>query len=109
MKDKLRRKARSLYRWKIRKGADNERTVRAYIRFLDRKYFDNHVRGEITWCRWYFPVITTDEKLKILDRYAISQIRYLYTGKHGKKNYGLRYETIKQMGFQSLVNRFYKF
>ena len=109
LKDKLRRKAKSLYRWKIRKGADNERTVRAYIRLLNRKYFDNHVRGEITWCRWYFPVLTTDEKLKVLDKYAITWIRYLCTGKHGKKNFDLRYERMKELGFRSLVNAFWKF
>lgn len=109
MKDKLRRKARALYRWKLKKPADDERTAKAFIRFLNKKFYDNPVRGEITWCRWYFPVITDDLKLKILDEYAVQCIRYLYTGKHGKKNYDLRYEQIKELGFQSLVNQYWKF
>ena len=109
IKAKIKRKARALYRWKIRKNADNDRTARAFIRFLNNKFYNNPVRNEITWCRWYFPLITTDGRLKEIDEYAISNIRYLYTGKYGKQNYNLRYSDIKSMGFRSLVNNFWKY
>lgn len=109
LKGKMRRKARSLYRWKIRTGADSERTARAYIRFLNRKFYQNPIRNEITWARWYFPVITTSERLKEMDDYAVECIRYLYTGRHGKQNYNLRYDQIRKMGFQGLVNSYWKF
>lgn len=107
IKRKLRRKARALYRWKLKKQVPNEKVAKVYLRFLNQKFFSNPVRGEITWSRWYFPVITVDKRLKEIDAYAISCIRYLYTGKHGKKNYNLRYEVIKEMGYKSLVHEYW--
>ncbi|MBR6329589.1 MAG: hypothetical protein IKR68_08060 [Lachnospiraceae bacterium] len=109
IKAKIKRKTRALYRWKIRKKASNERTAKALIRFLNNKFYNNNIHGEITWCRWYFPLITTDSKLKILDDYSVNCIRYLYTGKNNKKNYDLRYTSITDMGFRSLVNSFWKY
>lgn len=109
IKDKIKRKARALYRWKKRKNASDERTARAMIRYLNNKFYHNSIKGEITWCRWYFPLITQDDKLKQIDEYAISAIRYLYTGKYGKKNYDLGYQEIKSMGYRSLVNSFWKY
>ena len=109
IKDKIKRKARALYRWKKRKNASDERTARAMIKYLNNKFYHNSIKGEITWCRWYFPLITQDDKLKQIDEYAISAIRYLYTGKYGKKNYDLGYQEIKSMGYRSLVNSFWKY
>lgn len=107
IKKKMRRKARALYRWKMKKQVANEKVAGVYLRFLHQKFYSNPVRGEITWCRWYFPVITVDKRLKEIDAYAVSCIRYLYTGKHGKKNYNLRYEDIKEMGYKSLVHEYW--
>lgn len=109
IKAKLRRKARAIYRWKIRKNAPDTGTVKAYIKYLNRKFYGSPLRGEVTWARWYFPVITDDRELKEIDDYAVECIRYLVTGNHGKKNYELRYETIKELGFTSLVNSYWKF
>ncbi len=109
IKAKIKRKAKALYRWKIRKPASNERTAKALIRYLNDKFYNNAIRGEITWCRWYFPLITSDSKLKEIDEYAVNNIRYLYTGKYGKKNYDLRYSEIQEMGYKSLVNNFWKY
>ena len=109
IKAKIRRKARALYRWKIRKKAADDRTAHALIRFLNNKFYNNSVKGEITWCRWYFPLLTNDDKLHRIDEYAIQNIRYLYTGRYGKKNYDVQYEKIKSMGYRSLVNSFWKY
>lgn len=109
MKDKMRRKAKKLLRWKTRKNASNERAIRAYIRNINKKLYDNPKNNEITWCRWYFPIITTDKSLHILDEYMLENIRYIATGKHTKANYNLRYETIKEYGFKSLVHSYYSF
>ena len=108
LKHKMKRKAKALYRWKVRKGASDEKAIRAFIRHFNRKLYDNPVRSELTWCRWFFPVITTDRSLKELDAYMIDNIRYLVTGKHTKANYNLRYETIKGYGFKSLVHAYYE-
>lgn len=107
IKDKMRRKAKALVRWKKRTGACNERAIIAFIRHFNRKFYDNPKQHEVTWCRWYFPTITTSKSLHILDEYMVSCIRYIATGKHTKANYNLRYEEIKELGYRSLVNAYY--
>ena len=107
MKDKMRRKAKAIVRWKNRTGACNERAILAFIRHFNRKFYDNPKQHEVTWCRWYFPTITTSKSLHILDEYMVSCIRYIATGKHTKANYNLRYEKIKELGYRSLVNAYY--
>ena len=109
IKDKMRRKAKALVRWKKRVGANDERAIKAFLNHFNKKFFDNPKNNEITWCRWYFPTITTEKSLCIIDDYALSCIRYIATGRHTKANFNLRYETIKQLGFKSLVNSYFKF
>ena len=108
LKGKMRRKAKALYRWKQKKGAGDEQAIRAFLRHFNRKLYNNPNHSELTWARWFFPVITTDESLKELDAYLIANARYLVTGKHGKSNYNLRYETIREYGFKSLVHAYYE-
>jgi len=108
IKKKLRRKSRAILRWRIKKNIDTEKAARVYIRYFNRKFFENPIKSELTWCRWYFPVITTDKTLKEIDHYMQECIRFLYTGKHSKRNYNLRYESIKKLGYRSLVNEFHK-
>jgi len=107
LKGKMRRKARKLYRWKCRNHASDERAIRAYIKHYNTKFYDNSKENDLTWARWFFPVITTTESLAVLDRYMIECIRYITTGRHTKANYRLRYETIKSYGFRSLVHEYY--
>lgn len=109
IKAKMKRKARALLRWKKRKQASTDRAMRAFIRAFNKKFFENATPNDITWCRWYFPTLTTAESLREIDRYMVSCIRYIATGKHTKANYGLRYESIKDMGYRSLVHAFYAF
>lgn len=108
LKAKMRRKARALVRWKARKGAAGINAAKAFVRVFNRKLFENPVEHELTWARWYFPLINTVESLKIIDEYSQSCIRYLATGKHTKAAYNFRYEQMKELGYVSLVNRYYK-
>lgn len=108
IKKKLRRKARAVLRWKLKKTAEPEKAARVYIKYFNRKFFENPVKSELTWCRWYFPIITTDVTIKEIDHYMQECIRYIYTGKHSKRNYNLRYDDIKQLGYRSLVNEYHK-
>ena len=64
---------------------------------------------DFTWCRWFFPVIDTADSLKIIDEYLIEYIRYLSSGRHYKGNYRITYEHIKELGFRSLVNEYYRY
>ncbi len=109
IKAKLRRKARAILRWKKKTDATDEWAIRAYIKHFNKKFFHNDKENELTWCRWYFPAINTTRRLKEIDEYMISCIRYIATGKHTKANYNLRYEKIKALGYISLVNAYYRF
>lgn len=109
LKKKLRRKARALYRWKIKKGAEDMRAVKAFIRYFNQKLYENPVNNEITWCRWYFPVINTDTSLKELDAYMQQCIRYIATGKQNKGMYRFSYENMTNAGYRTLVNSYYRF
>ena len=43
------------------------------------------------------------------NRYYVQEcIRYVVTGQYNKKNYHFNYEKMKQCGYRSLVNEFYK-
>jgi len=108
LKAKMRRKARALVRWQARKGATGVNAAKAFVRVFNRKLFENPLEHELTWARWYFPLINTIESLKIIDEYSQCCIRYLATGKHTKAQYNFRYEQMKELGYVSLVNRYYK-
>lgn len=108
MKAKIRRKANKLYRWRMKKDVSFEKTAKVMIRVFNRKFYDESDENRFSWSRWFFPLLTTDEGLKELDAYLIQYIRYLYSGRHYKGNYRVTYEQIKELGFRSLVNEFYK-
>lgn len=107
LKAKLRRKARTLVRWRRKNNAAPESAIKAYLKHFNRKFFDNPVHNEVTWALWYFPVITCTDRLREIDRYMQDCIRYIYTGRHTKANYNLRYDDIRALGYRSLVNAYY--
>ena len=108
LKDKMRRKARALKRWQARKKLSNEKAAKAFVNAFNRKLYENTEDKELTWARWYFPIINTDESLKLIDEYCQYNIRFLATGRHTKKMYDFRYEDIKKLGYRSLVHEYYK-
>ncbi len=108
IKRKIRRKARAVLRWKKKKEVEPEKAVKVFIRYFNRKFFENPVKSELTWCRWYFPIITSDRSLKEIDHYLQENIRFVYCGKHSKRGYNLRYARMKELGYRSLVNEFHK-
>ena len=109
IKAKIRRKARALIRWRKRGGYDPRFAMRALIKQFNKKLLDNDITHELTWCRWYFPTVNTSKSLHEIDSYMISALRYVATGKHTKANYNIRYSELKELGYQSLVNLFYKY
>ena len=109
MKGKMRRKAHALRRWQLRNELDPEKAASAFIRIFNRKLFENAGDNELTWAKWYFPVITSTEGLRVIDLYAQEQLRFLLSGKKTKSRYNVRYEKLKSLGYRSLVNEYYKF
>lgn len=108
IKAKIRRRARAIKRWQVRKGIDNEKAVKAFIKAINKKFFDADSSHEQTWARWYFPVINTDETLREIDRYVQHWIRFLATDRHNKKSFEFTYEDMKKMGYVSLVHEWYE-
>ena len=109
IKAKMRRKTRALRRWADRKHLDGIHAARAFIKVFNRKLFENPISNDLTWARWFFPLITTDKSLREIDHYAQQCIRTLATGSHTKSAYNFRYEQMKGLGYISLVNRYYSF
>ena len=107
MKDKIRRAARSLMRWRLRKGYEAEKAMKGLIRIFDDKFFGANDPEALTWSRWFFPVINRTEGLREIDGYLQQYIRYLSTGRHTKANFRVRYADLKALGYRSLVHEFY--
>ena len=108
LKAKIRRKARAIKRWQVRKKASDEQAVKAFLRAMNKKFFDADSSHELTWTRWYFPLITTDQSLKEIDHYVQYWARYLKTGRHNEGMYRFRYEEMKELGYISLVHEWYE-
>ena len=109
LKGKIRRKARAIRRWMIKNNADETRAMKAIIRSFNRKFFENTGKNELTWSKWFFPIVTEDTGFKEIDGYLQQYIRYIATGRHNKKNYLIKYDDLKEMGYNSLVNEYYRF
>ena len=108
MKAKIKRRAHTLYRWRTKNNNSFERAAKAMIRTFNKKFYDEQDENRFTWSRWFFPILTTDEGLKELDSYMVQYIRYLSSGRHYKGNYRVSYEDVKELGYRSLVNEYYK-
>lgn len=108
IKAKMRRKARALIRWKNRNNRESIHAVKAFIKAFNKKFYNNTDIHDMTWSRWYFPLITTDKSLKVIDQYMQECIRYIATETHTKSQYSFRYSQMKELGYQSLVNNWYK-
>ena len=107
MKDRIRRKAHALWRWRKRNEASFERAARAMIRSFDRKLYDLSGDHTFTWTRYYFPVLTCSDGLKEIDRYMVRYLRFLSTGRHCKANYRVTYGQLKQLGYTPLAAEYY--
>ena len=109
IKGKIKRASRKLRRWMLKKDASYERAVAAVIRTFNKKFYTVKTNGDLTWSLWYFPIINTSDGLHEIDLYMQSCLRYIKTGKYNKKNYNLKYEDLKALGYRPLVNEYYKF
>ncbi len=115
-KARIRRKSEALRRWQRKKGLSADKAAVGLIRTMNRKFYgygDPVVEEEpeedaFTWSRWFFPLLTTDRRLKEIDAYLQEYIRYTVTGRHYKGNYRIPYRQLVQWGYVSLVHEFYR-
>ena len=108
MKGKIRRKMRSLLRWKERKAISQERVMARLIKYFNEKFFDNSDDTSLTWARWYFPIVNKVDGLREIDHYLQQAIRVLSTGRYTKVNYRVSYKMLKGLGYRSLIHEYYK-
>ena len=108
LKQKMRRKARALSRWYHRKGIDGTKAATAFIRIFNHKLLEANEDSDLTWSLWFFPVITTDKSLHVIDLYAQDLCRFLISDTHSKSRYNVRYEDLKALGYRSLVHEYYQ-
>ncbi len=104
----MRRKTRSLQRWRQRNGVDGTRAAKAFIRIFNRKLLESPADSELSWCYWFFPVINTADSLREIDAYAQDCVRYLVSGRRTKARYNVRYGDMKALGYRSLVHAYYE-
>lgn len=109
IKGKIRRAARALHRWRIRKGLPPEQAMKGLINSFNRKFFESGDPSDLSWSRWFFPVINSVEELRELDHYLQQNLRFLSTGRHTKANYRISYAHLKRLGYRSLVHEYYAF
>ena len=109
LKQKMRRKARALQRWRQRNGLSGEKAAAAFIRVFNRKLLENSADSDLTWSYWFFSVINTADSLHEIDLYAQDCLRFLISGRRTKARYNVRYEDLKKLGYRSLVHEYYAF
>ena len=109
IKGKIRRSARGIRRWMLKKDANYEVALKAMNRKFNRKFFGKQEKEELSWKYWFFPTINTSHNLKIIDKYYQEQLRYIVTGKHNKRNYKIvPYCKLKECNYKSLVHEYYE-
>ena len=109
IKGKMRRKSRALMRWRQRGGYGGEKAAAAFIRVFNRKLLESPPDNDLSWSRWFFPLLTTADSLRVIDSYAQDCLRWLVSGKRTKGRYDVRYEDLKRLGYRSLVHEYYDF
>lgn len=109
LKAKMKRKTRALARWAERKNLPGELAARAFIKKFNAKLYDNPIHNELTWTRWFFPIINTPKSLHTIDVYMQECIRYLATGKRTNAKYAFRYDDMKTLGYRNLVHAYYEY
>lgn len=109
IKAKIRRSARGIRRWMLKKNVHYNQALKAMNRKYNRKFYGKQDKLELSWKYWFFPTITTDKSLKVIDKYMQQELRYIVTGKHNKRNYKIvPYTVLKNCNYKPLVSEYYK-
>lgn len=110
MKDKIKRQARTLYRWRLRNHVELSKTVALMNRKFNRKFYGAESKAkEFTWSKYFFSVITVDDGLRRIDQYYQETIRSLATGRYNKSNYRrIPYSMLKETGYRPLLSEYYR-
>ena len=106
-KAKIRRSARSIRRWMLRKGVEPEKAMRVMTRKFNGRFFGKEGDG-LSWSHWFLPVINTDSSLHEVDSYMQMWLRWIVTGRHSNSNNGyVPYTVLRDNGYRTLVNAYH--
>lgn len=107
-KSRLTHYANKLVRWehygKITKQEAAQRMVGRINRYF---YSDGMTEHKLSWCDFFFHVITRPDSLHQIDLVCQDLIRIVATGKRGNARYRLRYEDMRALGYHPLVHEYY--
>lgn len=109
VKRKLRVKSRKLLQTKRRERLTDAQAAQQMIDYCNFVLYGDAGKHELSWARWYFPVLNTADGLREVDRYAQDAIRFVMCGSLRRKRYGIRYEELRALGYKSLVHAYYHF
>ena len=109
IKRKLRIHAKRILRHKKQNHMTDAQAAERMIGFCNYALFGNGKKHELSWARWYFPVLTTVDGLREVDRYAQDAVRYVMCGTMRDRRYNIRYEELRALGYRSLVHAYYHF
>lgn len=109
IKNRIRRLARRLNRYRIRREVPQEKILQYFFRRLNGRLFGYEGRdGRFCWSRWYMPLLNTSATLKVLDAFIGDQARYACTGRiRLADRRHIPREKLQQAGYRTLVSFFY--
>lgn len=110
MKKRIKRRSKWFNMWLTKKNVSREIAAKTFIKGMNGKFYARDSEDKTCWLEWYGHVITTTKSLEEIDSYMVQYIRYILSGKHKgyKKNAEIPYEKIKELGYRSLVNEYWK-
>ena len=111
-RNRFKHRANSLYR-RVRRGKlTREKATTIMANYISGYFYGNEKKADEMghvhkWTDRFFPVITSSERLKIIDQVSEDCIRYVATGRKTNAKYRMTYSDIKALGFKPLVNSYY--
>ncbi len=107
LKRKMRIRAKKIGLDKVGRFETAEQKAKHLIQLNNQTFFKNQESEQLCWSQWAFPVITSTERLHELDLYNQQCIRYVLSGKWSNAAYRVKYSSLKELGYESLVRAYY--
>jgi len=110
MKKRIKRRSKWFNMWLTKNKVDREIAAKTFIKGMNGKFYARDSDDKTCWMEWYGNTITTTKSLELIDSYMVQYVRYILSGKHKgyKKNAEIPYDKIKDLGYRSLVNEYWK-
>lgn len=110
MKKRIKRRSKWFNMWLTKHHVNRETAAKTFIKGMNGKFYARDSEDKTCWMEWYANTITTTKSLEEIDTYMVQYIRYILSGKQKgyKKNAEIPYEKIKELGYRSLVNEYWK-